>query len=706
MATLVLTAVGGAIGGPIGAAIGATLGQGVDRELLKPKGRQGPRLSDLSVQTSRYGAQIPKVFGRMRVAGCVIWSTDLIESRATSGGKGQPSTTSYTYAASFAVALSARPIVRVERIWADGSLLRGAAGDWKATTGFRLHTGEETQTPDPLIASATAAGLAHRGIAYAVFENLQVAGYGNRIPSLTFEVIADEAPVRVGGIARALDDGVLSGDGPADALTGFSASGDSVRGAAEALADLSGGWFVPAGRAIRMANRIGAASALPADAEVTRRRRPIDAVPVALALSHHDPARDYQVGVQQARRPGAGWREDAVDAPASIEATAARALADAMLRRMDAARATMQVQTDVAAIGVRPGDAVTVAGAPGAWRVTRTTIEGMRVVLNLVRGPSSASAALPIADPGVVLPSPDRPIGRTLIALAELPPLGDTLPTVPHLSVFAAGGGDGWRAAALLLSRDAGASWTSMGATAAPGVLGTLDAALTRAPATLVDRAGVIEITLAHDGMALVSADDAALHRGVNLALVGDELLQFGRAVQVAPRRWRVDGLWRGRRGTAPTSHPPGARFLLVEPAMTRTIALPGAAPGERVLVMASGVGDDESPVIREAVLSGASVAPPAPVALRIDDGHVHWIRRSRQGWAWQDGVDTPLSEERERYRVRVTTPQSARELFTAAPFATLTQAERAMRPLMVAVCQYGTLALSSEATITLEEQP
>ena len=53
MATLVLTAVGTAIGGPIGGAIGAMLGQQVDRAVfLSPKGRQGPRLSDLRVQTS------------------------------------------------------------------------------------------------------------------------------------------------------------------------------------------------------------------------------------------------------------------------------------------------------------------------------------------------------------------------------------------------------------------------------------------------------------------------------------------------------------------------------------------------------------------------------------------------------------------------------------------------------------------------------
>jgi hypothetical protein len=105
MATLVLTTVGTLVGGPIGGAIGAVIGGQIDRAVLTPKGRQGPRLGDLSVQTSSYGSQIPKLFGTMRVAGTVIWATDLREDSHTSGGgKSGGKTTSYSYSASVAVA--------------------------------------------------------------------------------------------------------------------------------------------------------------------------------------------------------------------------------------------------------------------------------------------------------------------------------------------------------------------------------------------------------------------------------------------------------------------------------------------------------------------------------------------------------------------------------------------------------------------------
>jgi hypothetical protein len=138
MATLVLTVVGGIVGGPVGAAVGAAIGQQVDAAIFKPKGREGPRLADLKVQASTYGQQIPKLFGTMRVAGSVIWATDLIERRnKRGGGKGRPSTTEYSYAVSLAVALSSRRVGAIRRIWADGNLLRGSSGSFQERCTFR-----------------------------------------------------------------------------------------------------------------------------------------------------------------------------------------------------------------------------------------------------------------------------------------------------------------------------------------------------------------------------------------------------------------------------------------------------------------------------------------------------------------------------------------------------------------------------------------
>jgi hypothetical protein len=203
MAALVLSvagaAVGGAVFGPAGAIagriVGAIGGNLIDRTLFGGSERNvvGPRLADLDVMASTEGAPIPRVYGRARLAGQVIWATKLEETVSfhsdTEGGKGGPSattnTTTYNYFANFAVGLCAGPIGRVGRIWADGKPL-----DLVGLT-YRIYTGAESQTQDPLIVARDGAAHtpAYRGLAYIVFERLPLADFGNRIPQLSFELM-------------------------------------------------------------------------------------------------------------------------------------------------------------------------------------------------------------------------------------------------------------------------------------------------------------------------------------------------------------------------------------------------------------------------------------------------------------------------------------------------------------------------------------
>ena len=100
MATVVLqyagaalgTLVGGPIGGMIGRAIGGIAGSVIDHEIFStPTHREGPRLNSLQVMASQEGSPIPVVYGRMRIAGQVIWATNLLEVASTTsagGGKG------------------------------------------------------------------------------------------------------------------------------------------------------------------------------------------------------------------------------------------------------------------------------------------------------------------------------------------------------------------------------------------------------------------------------------------------------------------------------------------------------------------------------------------------------------------------------------------------------------------------------------------
>ncbi len=702
MATLVLTAVGTALGGPVGGAIGALIGQEIDHAVFRPKRREGPRLTELAVQTSSYGSQIPQLFGTMRVAGTVIWATDLIESRSTSrGGKGQPSVSAYSYAASFAVLLSARAILGVGRIWAEGKLLRGAAGDFKTHTGFRLHLGGEDQAVDPLIGSAETLTPAHRGCAYAVFEGMQLADYGNRIPPLTFEVIADPGAVSVGTIARTLA-GEVTG-GAAMTVGGFAAAGGSVRAVLETLGQASGAWFAADGAGLAMRDAAGDVMIVADDGFAkaglrTRQVAAIDTVPRTISVAHYDPARDYQAGLQRATRPGAGSRDERIEVPAVLEAGAAKTVAEAMLARAEAGRVRRTLACGFAALTIVPGTCVAIAGEAGVWRVADVLVEAMVTRLTLV--PIETVPLSARATSGRVLGAADEVIGGTILAVVETPGLDDAPLSAPRLTIAAAGEGAGWRRAALLYSIDDGASWTAAGATVAPAVIGTVEAAALPAPATTMDLRGAFVVTLAHDGMALGDADAAALDRGANLAMIGGELLQFGSAEPLGGARWRLTRLLRGRRGTEGAVAVVGDRFVLLETEAVRTIDLPVAVLGREVRVMASGVGDDE-PVEARCTVGGVSVVPPSPVHLRIDGMMLRWTRRSRAGWRWIDGVDAPLGEETEAYRVTLTGPAGMRVIDCAVPEVLLEAAELAAG-VIAGVRQTGVFGESAAATIVV----
>ena len=201
MATILLSAAGAALGAGfggtvlglsgavIGRAIGATLGRVIDQRLLGSGSEaiEVGRIDRFRLMGASEGSSVPQLWGRMRVAGQVIWATEFQENTRSSGGKGapRPTTTQYSYSVSLAVALCEGEITRVGRVWADGLEV---APD---TLNLRIYAGSETQLPDPKISAVEGAGLApsYRGIAYVVIEDLELSAFGNRVPQFTFEVV-------------------------------------------------------------------------------------------------------------------------------------------------------------------------------------------------------------------------------------------------------------------------------------------------------------------------------------------------------------------------------------------------------------------------------------------------------------------------------------------------------------------------------------
>lgn len=670
MATLILGTVGSLIAGPFGAAAGSLLGRQIDAEIFAPPPREGPRLEDLSISMSSYGHTLARQYGTVRTAGSIIWATDLVEHSETSGGKGKPKTTTYTYSISLAVALSSRPIVGVGRIWADGNLLRGAAGDLKTGGAIRIYTGHADQQVDPLLAADLGQHCsAHRGIAYVVFEDLQLADFGNRIPAMTFEVIAGSGAALAPDLAN-LAEASAPADLVPDGLTGFSYSRGLIRQVFDLLGNAVRSSCDPASDPLALVAGT-AASAQPAPlpepvvwqdgdfgaASGARRGAAGNATDESVAVRYYDSSRDYQPGLQRSAGRAGHGAERTVEFPGVFSALEAKRLASTIARQRDFEAQTLSWRITELDQEIAPGSIVSAPGIPGLWRIETWEWREGGIELELRRF-ASYSAAEATSDPGRAWSPRDRAPGETSLRAFELPWDGSGSPDEARIfaAVFATSGY--WPGANLYVSKAGSLTHIGNSGPERP-VVGELAEGLLPSSALYLEAQASLRLTLEDPDAALGSTDLVGLAGGANRLLVGDEIVQFLTAEQTSPTEWRLAGLLRGRGGTetvAQQLHPAGSPVTVLD---NRLASVPTDAidPGADQLA-AIGLAEEDAvfAAIENPGLTLRPLTPVHPRAGRDTAGNLLlcWTRRARGAWSWRDEVDAPLIEQEERYQVGI----------------------------------------------------
>jgi len=238
-------------------------------------------------------------------------------------------------------------------------------------------------------------------------------------------------------------------------------------------------------------------------------------------------------------------------------------------------------------------------------------------------------------------------------------------------------------------------------------MLGNAVTMLSPAAAELIDEQNSVDIELIDADQWLTSCDDDALAAGENLALLGNELLQFGNVTPLGAGKFRLGRLLRGRGGSewACVSHAAGEAFCVLRPGTVEPIVLPSWSVGSTVNVTSSGEAGASMQFLGEAL------RPPSPVNLTAErqtngDLLIAWTRRSRLGFAWVDEIDAPLGETREQYRVAITGSSGSVELEATEPFATVAAAAIASLGLGLAsveVRQIGDFAASRPSFVTID---
>ena len=433
---------------------------------------------------------------------------------------------------------------------------------------------------------------------------------------------------------------------------------------------------------------------------IHREQIPARAVPTALRVTYYDPARDYQTGEARASATEQSGGETQQDLPGLFTAGDAKALAQEMLARAWASRDRLTLRLPPGKMSLEPGSEVDLPLCPHRWKLETITIEAFVPIAQL--SPAAFSGAVVPADAGRIVSNPDSIAGAISIALLDIPNVLGIASNQPTLVLAASATGKGWkgRPVEIEFAGQGVATQTARG----KSLLGHANSVLLTSATDLIDEQNSVEIELVDSDQWLTSCNDEALAAGENLAVLGSEIFQFGRVDSLGSGRFQLSKLLRGRGGTewACAAHGVGDVFCLIRPGTLQPIMLPSWSLGSTISASSNGGASTSTQ------LQGEALRPPSPVNLAAQrqpngDLSVTWTRRSRQGFAWVDGIDAPLGEAREQYRVVISGSENGLESMVDEPVLVIADAvlsDLGTGPALIDVRQIGDFTASRPAQI------
>ena len=219
-----------------------------------------------------------------------------------------------------------------------------------------------------------------------------------------------------------------------------------------------------------------------------------------------------------------------------------------------ARRHRLTISLPPAHLALEPGMVVDLPMSPARWIVQRCTAERFAVAVEL--SPAWAPSVSLVGESGRIVQGAAVAMGPLTLALFDVP---DALAPAsqPTLLLAASSPTPGWRSRDIEIS--GGFEQALVQIATRKTILGESLSVLGTGDAFLIDRMASVDIELVDSGQWLTSCDDAALLGGANLAILGDELIQFGDAAPLSAGGFRLSRLLRGRGATEWASGYPSA---------------------------------------------------------------------------------------------------------------------------------------------------
>ena len=703
------------------------IGASLISSVLNRTSSEGPRLDDLTVQQSAFGVNIPIAYGTIRAAGNIIDSSDYIETRHVKKKKKLGLITistarTYTYAVHVAILLSEGELSassKIGRIWSNGKVVfdstsanaeatapsniaggSGIAGlSWTRANNthtfmdaVRFYRGTFDQLSDPTLEAVHGIGNVpgYHGIAYVIFENLQLQEFGNSIPNFEFELI-DTVDPSVETIVEDIGDrvGVTIYANP---LRNTVCRGYIITQAGHAwsaIEPLSGAYsfdLIATAGVIRAKPRATQIRAYIPNEDLAGRpvtegpkdrkellRADVLGLPREVVLSYRDVERDYQTNSQRAfRDEGEANNKVLIEVPITLLSDEARQMAERTLWEAHAATRRVKFSTTTKWEGLEATDIISLdIGLERRTFRIESSQRGRNGVINfeaVFEDPTVYESNIT----GAVGTFPTNTValpGQSILFPIDAA-IVDDIDDDPGLYMAISAGGSGWKGAVIERSVDSGVTYDEVGDVIVSSVVGYVLGTLQPGDSNIIDEGSELIVTLINPSDSLDSITEADLLNGDNLAWIGTsdgsqgEWIQFRDAQALgSPMVYHLTGLVRGRFGSEWASgiHGAGEIFVMYQgDSVGRSNFGTTDWNKNRKWRAVSYYTDPNDAAITNAINTGEGKRPRAPVHLAAyrDQGdnsiRVEWVRRSRLQSPTLGGGPTPLGEDVELYEVDI----------------------------------------------------
>lgn len=403
-------------------------------------------------------------------------------------------------------------------------------------------------------------------------------------------------------------------------------------------------------------------------------------MPMQVNIKYMDQNDAYQDSAVYAKRSVSpietvqGKQKQTIELPIVTDLTSAQNIANQWLYTIWTERTTYKTMVGWQYLYLDPTDNVTVNLNNGnSYTVRATSVElGADYSLKMAFVGEDLKTYVPALEPGA-LGTSTGPVGHVpgpqfaRLMFLPLPLITDTDDTGgASTCVYYTAGAltKNWLGGMIFESTD-GATFGAWAQIAANATWGTAVTALpTPKSFFATDNVNTVTLLITNQNAAITTLSYLDFLNDGNLALLGNEVIQFQNVSVNGDGTVTLSTLLRGRRGTewACDQHQTGERFVFLDRSgiqhTSQSLSLIDVTQYFKLISIGGSL--DGQPAM-PAAFTGYDLKPYAPVNFTIEavgpDVLVEWVRRSRWGGRMQDGVaEIPIGEEAEAYTAYILT--------------------------------------------------